>query len=75
MPPAELAKPERPEHFTPTPTGQLVTVDKGELDQLAQALKSALGMITELNLRIAGWSHWATCEKAELATGQKPAGC
>lgn len=75
IPPAELAKPERPSRLAPAPTAELVTVDKGELQQLTDGYAEALGMVKNLNRRIAGWSTWAACEKAELATGIKPKGC
>ena len=74
-PPAELAKPERPAKLAPAPTGELVTVDKGELLQLSQGFKDAIGMVATLNGRIAGWSTWAACQRRYIATGVKGPGC
>lgn len=75
MPPAELATPERPDHVALKPSGEMVTVDKGMLSQLTDGYVGALGMVARLNLRIAGFSAWAACQKASLATGQSPPGC
>jgi hypothetical protein len=74
-PPAELTLPERLTRFDPHPSGQVTTVDKGQLTQLTEAYKQAVAAVAKLNNRIAGWNQWAACQKALFDGLPRPEGC
>ena len=74
-PPAELTLPERLTRFDPHPSGQITTVDKGQLAQLTEAYKQAVAAVARLNGRIAGWNQWAACQKALFDGLPRPEGC
>lgn len=75
MPPAELTLPERLSRYDPHPSGQITSVDKGQLTQLTELYKQAVAAVARLNGRIAGWNQWAACQKALLDGLTRPAGC
>jgi hypothetical protein len=74
-PPAELTLPERLSRYDPHPSGQLTSVDKGQLTQLTDAYKQAVAAVARLNARIAGWNQWAACQKALFDGLPRPADC
>lgn len=73
--PAELATTERPARFTPAPSLALVTVDKGELQQLSDGYLAALGMVARLNKRVVDWVALQDCQRTILATGNSAKEC
>lgn len=75
MPPADLTLPERLTRYDPHPSGQITTVDKGQLTQLTDLYKQAVAAVARLNGRIAGWNQWAACQKALLDGLPRPASC
>ena len=75
MPPAELTLPERLTRYDPKPSGQITSVDKGQLTQLTEAYKQAVAAVARLNGRIAGWNQWAACQKALFDGLPRPDGC
>ena len=74
-PPAELTLPERLTRYDPKPSGQITSVDKGQLTQLTEAYKQAVAAVAKLNGRIAGWNQWAACQKAQFDGLPRPEGC
>ena len=74
-PPVELTLPERLNRYDPHPSGQITSVDKGQLIQLTELYKQAAAAVARLNGRIAGWNQWAACQKALLDGLPRPAGC
>jgi hypothetical protein len=74
-PPAELTLPERLTRYDPRPSGQITSVDKGQLTQLTEAYKQAVAAVARLNGRIAGWNQWAACQKALFDGLPRPEGC
>jgi len=74
-PPAELTLPERLTRYDPKPSGQITSVDKGQLTQLTEAYKQAVAAVAKLNGRIAGWNQWAACQKALFDGLPRPDGC
>ena len=74
-PPAELTLPERLTRYDPRPSGQITSVDKGQLTQLTEAYKQAVAAVARLNGRIAGWNQWAACQKALFDGLPRPDGC
>src|SRR5262249_21265968 len=48
-PPAELTLPERLTRYDPKPSGQVTSVDKGQLTQLTEAYKQAVAAVAKLN--------------------------
>ena len=75
MPPVELTLPERLTRYDPRPSGQITSVDKGQLTQLTEAYKQAVAAVAKLNGRIAGWNQWAACQKALFDGLPRPDGC
>jgi hypothetical protein len=75
MPRAELTLPERLTRYDPHPSGQITSVDKGELTQLTEAYKQAVAAVARLNGRIAGWNQWAACQEALFDGLPRPEGC
>jgi hypothetical protein len=75
MPPGELTLPERLTRYDPRPSGQVTTVDKGQLTQLTELYKQAVAAVARLNSRIAGWNQWSACQRALIQELPKPAGC
>ena len=74
-PPVELTLPERLTRYDPKPSGQITSVDKGQLTQLTEAYKQAVAAVAKLNGRIAGWNQWAACQKALIDGLPRPGGC
>ena len=74
-PPVELTLPERLTRYDPRPSGQITSVDKGQLTQLTEAYKQAVAAVARLNGRIAGWNQWAACQKALFDGLPRPDGC
>ena len=74
-PPVELTLPERLTRYDPHPSGQITSVDKGQLTQLTEAYKQAVGAVARLNGRIAGWNQWAACQKALFDGLPRPENC
>ncbi len=74
-PPAELTLPERLTRYDPHPSGQITSVDKGQLTQLTDAYKQAVAAVAKLNGRIAGCNQWAACQKALFDGLPRPEGC
>jgi hypothetical protein len=73
--PAELRKTERLAPLTAKPSGQLVTVDRSILTELAERFMEAIGAIERGNQRAVATNQERECQRAILATGAAPKGC
>lgn len=73
--PEELVKTERLAPIAGTPTGELVSIDKGVLGEITERLAQAVGAIERGNNRAAGVRRLWTCVDAIMRTGVTPAGC
>lgn len=73
--PEDLVKTERLAPLTATPTGDVVSIDKGILDELLARMAQAIGAIERGNNRAGGVRTLWTCTDAILRTGITPANC
>lgn len=73
--PENLVRTERLAPLTAKPTGDVVSIDKGILDELLERMAQALGAIERGNNRAGGVRALWTCTDAIMRTGITPANC
>jgi len=73
--PEELVKTERLVPIAGKPSGELVSIDKGVLAEIAERLAQAAGAIERGNNRAGGVRKLWTCVDTIMRTGVTPAGC
>jgi hypothetical protein len=73
--PPELVKTEHLAPIAAKPAGELVSIDKGVLDELLERFAQAIGAVERGNNRAGGVKALWTCVDAIMRTGAQPAGC
>ena len=73
--PPELVKTEHLAPIAAKPAGELVSIDKGVLDELLERFAQAIGAVERLNARMIAVRQERLCTAAILLTGIAPRGC
>lgn len=73
--PPELVKTEHLTPITAKPAGELVSIDKGILDDLLERFAQAIGAVERGNNRAGGVKALWSCVDAIMKTGAHPSTC
>ncbi|WP_343526757.1 hypothetical protein [Sphingomonas sp.] len=73
--PADLTRTEHLEPLTAKPSGELVTIDRAVLGEMAARFLEAIGAVERSNRRAVAVSQERECQRAILSTGSAPKGC
>jgi hypothetical protein len=73
--PPELVKTEHLAPIAAKPVGELVSIDKGVLDELLERFAQAIGAVERGNNRAGGVKALWICVDAIMRTGVQPVGC